>query len=76
MSSRNERDSDNSLEQGFAQEDAQEAMVKAGNASKNKRKEAREKREQKEREQEDQRKADAIQASLDAANVSQKRRKK
>jgi hypothetical protein len=74
MSSKtNERDSGNSLEQGFAQEDAQEAMVAAGTASKRRRDEARE---QKEREAEEQRKADAIQASLDAGNDSRKKRNK
>ena len=74
MSSKNnERDSDNSLTQGFAQEDAQEAMVAAGNASKRRRDEARE---QREKEAEEQRKADAIEASLNAGNDSRKKRNK
>lgn len=72
-SNNNDRKSDNSLEQGFAQEDAQDAMVAAGAASKRRRDEARE---QRERDAEEQKQKDAFQASLNAGSDSRRKRNK
>jgi hypothetical protein len=68
-----DRRSKNSLEDEIAAEDK---MVEAGMASQNKRRKNREEREERERQEEEDRKADAIQKSLDAGASSRQRRNK
>ena len=68
-----DRGSKNSLEDAIAAEDR---MVDAATASQNKRRKNREEREERERQKEEDRKADAIQRSLDAGSSSKQRRNK